>query len=319
MRTAAMACDTRRGAWEEPVSLHHGVVLFRVGNVSVATFGLLAALGVTAGAWVACVRQIQAGMAPSRYAPVLFLVLPTLSIVGSRLFALGLDWHRVRHLSWARHGFAFQGGFILTVAGVAALAAVYHLELLLLMDTFVLGVPLGHSLGRIGCFTYGCCHGRPTRSPLCVRYTNPESKAVWQSGLAGVPLYPTQVYSAVGNLVLFCLLGVLATRQRCPGELAGIYLTLSSVGRFGIEFLRGVPVRRWLGWSPFQWIAVILFGVGVALWIHASTGTERLLFARGDGLVEALRSSGDLAGYMLLLFLGCFAVFGLHGPRVGRR
>ena len=319
MRTAAMACDPQRGAWEKPGGLQHRVVLFRVGNVSVATFGLLAALGVTAGAWVACVRQIQAGMAPSRYAPVLFLLLPALSIIGSRFFALGLDWHRVRHFSWARHGFAFQGGFILTVAGVAAMAVVYHLDLLLLMDTFVLGVPLGHSLGRIGCLTYGCCHGRPTGSPCYIRYTNPESKAVWQSGLAGVPLYPTQVYSAAGNLALFCLLGALATKQRCPGELAGIYLTLTSVGRFGIEFLRGVPVRRWLGLSPFQWIAAMLFGAGAALWSHASTGTERLLFATGDGLVGVLRASGAMAGYLLVLFVGCFAVFGLHGPRVGRR
>jgi hypothetical protein len=83
MRSMAAQRDAMvvRRANPEPGRVLNRVILLRVGEYSVATFGLLASLGVTAGAWAACTRQIQAGMAPARYAAALFLLLDRKSVV----------------------------------------------------------------------------------------------------------------------------------------------------------------------------------------------------------------------------------------------
>lgn len=299
--------------------LHNRVVLVRWGRFSIATFGLLSGLGGAAATTFAIARQTQAGMEPGRFAVALWLVLPVVVVVGSRLLSLALEWKDLCRAPWQtirRHGFSFQGGLLLVIAGLGVLAMAYELDLLLLFDTAVLALPLGHALGRLGCHTYGCCHGQPTRSPIAIRYTHPESKAVWRAGLRGVALHPTQLYSALGNLTLFAILSWLATQPMAVGALSATYLVLGSLGRFTIELLRGVPVPRRLGLTPFQWVAAVTFVAGLTLAVITSTGEPSLLFA--GRLVDALRMTARHAWAPAWVFVAFLLVFGVHGRRLGR-
>lgn len=301
--------------------LHDRVVLFRWRGLTVATFGLFAAIGGAAGSVLALARMHQTGLEVARFAPTMFVLVPLLAVAGARLFSAILEKEPLLTRPWTllcKHGFCFQGGFVLAAGGVCLTALAFDLRLLLVLDSFALAMPLGHALGRVGCHTYGCCHGRPTRSPLALRYTNPESKAVWRSGLAGVPLHPTQLYSAAGNALLFVLLAALATRPLVPGQLAAAYLVLGPAGRFVIEFLRGVPTTRIGGLSPFQLVALALTTVGLVLFLALTGGTARPLFSELS-FSQALAATAHQAWIPLFAFVALFAALGIQGRRIGGR
>jgi phosphatidylglycerol:prolipoprotein diacylglycerol transferase len=288
--------------------------------VTLVNFGLFAGIGGALGAYLVLARQIQAGMEPQEYALLAFGLIPLLVVVGSRVFVLALEWREfvASPLSTLRKpGFAFQGGFAAGTVGFVVLVWRHDLDPWLLADSFALAIPLGHAFGRIGCLTYGCCHGKPTRSRLAVRYTHPDSKVVRASGLGGVPLHPTQLYSASANLMIFVVLGALATRETHPGQLAGAYLLMEATGRFIMEFLRGIPTSRFLGLSPFQWVSVAVFAAGAAVLGIASTGQTLAPWSAGD-LGRSLGEAATLWVYPLWVFGLFFVAFGVHGRQVGR-
>ncbi len=303
-----------------PRGLHNRVVLARIGGVTIVNFGLFAALGGAAGAYLVLARQIQAGMEPREYALLAFGLIPLLVVVGSRVFVLALQWREfvASPLSTMRTpGFAFQGGFMAGTVGFVVLIWRHDVDPWLLADSFALAIPLGHAFGRIGCHTYGCCHGKPTRSRLAIRFTHPDSKVVRASGLGGVPLHPTQLYSSAANVTMFVVLGALATRETHPGQLAGAYLLMEATGRFVMEFLRGIPTARVLGLSPFQWVSVALFVAGAVVLGIASTGQAVAPWSGGE-LGRSLTEAAALWIYPLWVFLLFFLAFGVHGRQVGR-
>ena len=302
--------------------LHNQVVLLKVGRITLVNFGLFAALGGAIASFLILARQFQAGMQPLRYATLLFVIVPALAIVGSRLYVLALEFREFRKAPFKtlfRPGFAFQGGLATAMLGTIGLAVAYDINPLLFMDTIVLGLPLGHALGRLGCFTYGCCHGKPTQSSLAVCYTNPDSKVTWGSGLSFEKLHPTQLYSAIGNLALFVLLNILAISVPLKaGQLTGLYGLLGASGRFLIEFLRGIPTLRFWGLTNFQFLSLGFVGVGALIWALASAGTPQIVFMSTKDWFEALIQSGQHLYYPLWVFGFIFVCLGIHGRRVGR-
>ncbi len=96
-------------------------------------------------------------------------------------------------------------------------------------------------VARLGCFTYGCCYGRP--SALGIRWTDPEAKPVREHGAADiVPRVPTQLLSSAAAAVLWVtLLVVLHRGSVAPGTVAGLAFVGYGVSRFGIECLRADP------------------------------------------------------------------------------
>ncbi len=299
--------------------LHNKVVLARLGPITLVNFGLITAVGGALAAWLGLARLHQAGLAPERYATLMFISIPLLAVIGSRIFSLALDWRAfldspVRELS--KPAFAFHGGFIGATAAVVGISWYADISLLMLLDAMALAFPLGHAIGRLACHTYGCCHGRPTKLPLAIRYTNPESKAIRLSGMGGVPLHPTQLYSAFGNFALFLVLTAIALGDVRVGQLSATFLILGSTGRFLTEFIRGEPVSKRFGLTPFQWVAIGLFTCGLATAYVASGNAAHAAFADFTLLAESLRySSGTI--YPLLVAVVIFVSFGIHGRQVG--
>ncbi len=97
------------------------------------------------------------------------------------------------------------------------------IALLVLVDAFARAMPIGHALGRLGCLSYGCCYGRPTRRRLAITYRNPLAKAVRIGNLQHVRLHPAAFYEAVLDLGILLAVNaaVLARgaprRTFCPG------------------------------------------------------------------------------------------------------
>jgi len=94
-------------------------------------------------------------------------------------------------------------------------------------DAFAIAIPLGHAVGRIGCFLGGCCFGSATTLPWAVRYTNPASMAPQ----LGVAYTPANLYEAVGILLILGVLLYLRRRGVPSGVLGLTYLVLYPVSQ----------------------------------------------------------------------------------------
>ncbi|NLY36508.1 MAG: prolipoprotein diacylglyceryl transferase [Tissierellia bacterium] len=163
-------------------------------------------------------------------------------------------------------GFVFIGGLIGAGIGIYVFLKIYKkMNALLVLDLFAISLTILHIFGRMGCFMAGCCYGKETTSWLGITFT--------EGGIApyGVKLFPTQLFSVGGNILIFIILISLSQKNKIPGKLIGLYLTMYSTGRFLLEFFRGDQFRGFfLGFSTSQWLSIPLFILGLmTLYISA--------------------------------------------------
>jgi phosphatidylglycerol:prolipoprotein diacylglycerol transferase len=125
------------------------------------------------------------------------------------------------------------------------------------------GIPLAHAFGRIGCFSYGCCYGRPTNSWIGILFP-PDSPA----GILGTKVIPTQLVEASFLFVLFFILKFLNTHKKFNGQIISVYLISYGIFRFVIEFFRADPRGNVFFLSISQFISIILIGLGIFLWLR---------------------------------------------------
>lgn len=157
-----------------------------------------------------------------------------------------------------QHGYVFYGGLIGAVAGVFIYGKAFRLAFWPLADSLVPSVPLGHAIGRAGCFCAGCCYGRPMEPPWGVYF------AAGSSAPYGVALFPVQLLESALDLVLFAALFVYSRKSRADRRVTGLYISGYGVVRFALEFFRGDADRGgfWL-FSTSQWISLAAVPLGL--------------------------------------------------------
>ncbi|MBN1267995.1 MAG: prolipoprotein diacylglyceryl transferase [Kiritimatiellae bacterium] len=160
-------------------------------------------------------------------------------------------------------GLIYYGGFIGGTLAIVLFARRRHLPLPYIADFTVTGLPLGHALGRIGCFLNGCCYGSPSGALPGVQF--PEGSEPWLS-YPDTPLHPTQLYEFGWNLLVYAVLFRAYRRYPRNGRTFCLYLLLYPLGRFALEFLRGDQRLHWLGLTAAQVISLGLLAAGAALW-----------------------------------------------------
>lgn len=249
-------------------------VLLRWGHLTIYTYGVLVATGVLLGLWYARRQAPRAGLDPDQVWNLgIYMVLCALVVAKLWLVALYADYYwshprEILALSTLQSGGTFYGGLL----GALALLFVYthyaKMPLLPLMDTYAAALPLGHAIGRLGCFSAGCCYGKATWLPWGVTFTNRTAAQLVGTPL-GIPLHPTQLYESAAEFMNFVLLWWLARRQRFTGQLFGAYLMLYGAERGLIEFLRGDPDRTMMfngAVSLMQIVSVVMLLSGALLW-----------------------------------------------------
>jgi|GEM_PF-239000 len=134
----------------------------------------------------------------------------------------------------------------------------------LLAGAALASAPLMQALGRLRCLIQGCCHGRPVRpGHLGIMVTNPHSRVSAVSGLRGQALYPTQVYSILGNLIILALLWRLWSLAAPLSLVAGLYLILAGLARFMEEAWRGeTQTAKKMGLAVYQWLSILMVASG---------------------------------------------------------
>jgi phosphatidylglycerol:prolipoprotein diacylglycerol transferase len=248
------------------------------GGIPIYTYGVLVATGVLLGLWYARHYAAHAGIDPERVWNLgIYMVLA--GLVGAKAWYILSDASYYLHhtneifaFATLQSGGTFYGGLF----GALLVAIVYahfnRMPALGLVDSYAAGLPLGHAIGRLGCFAAGCCYGKPTWLPWAVTFTNPRAAELVGTPL-NVPLHPTQLYESGAEFLNFLFLIWLARRQRFRGEIFATFIMLYGFERGMIEFVRGDPGRTLLlrgRFSLMQVVSLLLILLGAWMWRQGS-------------------------------------------------
>jgi phosphatidylglycerol:prolipoprotein diacylglycerol transferase len=239
-------------------------------GTTLATYSVLTALGYLTGiVWLRTQVKNMRGTPALFYSLVATLLFAALA--GGKLGFFLVEWRdfAANPLPMLREwntGWVFWSGFLLACLAGCFYQVWYNKThrpraYLPVADYFGAALALGHVIGRIGCWTEGCCHGRPTGLPWGSAFLNPASSV--PPNLLGVLLFPTQLYEAFGEaaaaavLIGWVLPNIRAARLRYGTAFIG-YILYYSVLRFSIEFLRGDDRGVFLSpaLSPSQWVSL---------------------------------------------------------------
>lgn len=255
-----------------PIHLNLG---FRVFPFYEGAYFFLAILGA---ALLGIRRLKQAGLDPGLFLDSLTWILLG-SFLGARLFHFGF-WELETFLRDPASFFRFWEGGMSITGGLAGgvLASWFCFRRAGYWRYFAALAPavlLGQALGRLGCFLNGDAWGIPTSLPWGIAQPRfgtvipgfltdtrlPSDAWTWSvalgysdpSSLVTVPLHPTQLYEALGDLLLLALVAWQARRSGPTPRVAWLFAGGYSLLRFGLEFLHGDRSGTvWAGMTALQ-------------------------------------------------------------------
>jgi phosphatidylglycerol:prolipoprotein diacylglycerol transferase len=268
--------------------------LFRIGSFPLHTYGVFLALAFLGAIMVTVRLGARDGLPRERiYDLCLWMLLA--SLIGSKALMFFTEPEYRGHpallfsLDFLRSGGVFYGGLIGAVVTGYFLMRRYKLPWWKTADACAPGIALGNVLGRQGCFSAGCCWGKPTTMPWGVKFTELGHEITGVP--AGVALHPTQLYESFAMLIVFFFLLWLHRHRRFSGQVILAYALIYATVRFVIEFFRDDPRGDILGLTTLTGLSTsqmigIIFGVG-ALIILIRRWRNSAAIANADRLAAA--------------------------------
>lgn len=248
-----------------------------LGPVSLRTFGLVVAVGVLIGAWLAARYGEEHGIPrDTTYSLAMRMVIA--GVIGSRITWVAshlddLDSPFEAFAIW-QGGLQFSGGFVFAViAGYPVYRHWNRLTRWHSLDGYAYGLSIGLGIGRIGCYSVGEHFGSRSSFPLAVRY---DGGSVREPLLGSTSLQPgmvfhqTALYELIYMVVLFLVLTyVLYLRKERPGPgvAMAVFCGFYGVARFASDALR-VNDERVLGLTGAQYLCLVLLPTSAWIWFR---------------------------------------------------
>jgi len=239
-------------------------ILFKLGPVTVYSYGLFVALAFTIGTYMIFRGSPKYGVPKDKLWDLIFCILIS-GLVGARLLhvVLNLEYYRkipLQILMFHKGGLAIHGGIIFALLASIIFVLKRGLPLWKTGDLIMQYLPLGQAIGRIGCLFNGCCYGKTTTSFLGIIFPG-----------EGFARYPTQAYSSIALIAAYLFLSYLSNKKdRFGGQIFLTYFLIYSAIRFVIDFLRGDISVVLLGLTASQLISVIIFTAALSIyWFKA--------------------------------------------------
>ena len=250
-------------------------IFLKFSYITIHTYGFFVAMGFLAGILLAKSEAKRMGIDHEKIMDLCFYIMIA-AIAGSRLFYVvinhefflsnPLDIFKI----W-NGGLVFYGGFIVALLTAFIYLKIHKIPVWRTTDIAALSLAMGHFLGRLGCFSAGCCFGKECDLPWAVTFTHPETLAP-----IGIPIHPTQLYSSISNLIIFFFLWFFRKRTKFDGQLFWMYVLIYGIARSLIEIFRGDfrgnPVFELL--SVSQTIGISMSVIAVIMLIYNSSSMK---------------------------------------------
>jgi phosphatidylglycerol:prolipoprotein diacylglycerol transferase len=239
-----------------------------LGRFTIGTFGLLLWLAAVAAGYVLYQNFRRFRIEADAVSIVAFSTV--FGVIGAKLWHVfetpRLLLHSPVAMLFDRAGFAWYGGLlagILTLmwqgrqAGTGALG---------MLDLASPSAAVGYGVGRIGCLISGDGdYGKPTTLPWGMSFPR---------GLVPTfdKVHPTPIYEFLGALVIAAILWQFAAKVggRRLGEVTGLYLVLSGIARFLVEFIRiNPPIFHGLTNAQLASVGSTLLGIALYAWARS--------------------------------------------------
>ncbi len=205
-------------------------VAFEIFGVSVKWYGVIIALAVLIGTFLAERETKRQGLSEETLLDFLIYAIP-LSVIGARLYYVAFSWsdykdNPIKILHFRGGGLAIHGAIITAIVVAIIFCNKRGLDFWTLADICAPSLILGQAIGRWGNYINQEAHGGPTDLP-------------WGIMVDGIKVHPTFLYESIGNLLVFgFLLWYRKNKSKVSGEIFLLYIGLYSLVRFFVEGLR---------------------------------------------------------------------------------
>ncbi|MBU0613523.1 prolipoprotein diacylglyceryl transferase [Patescibacteria group bacterium] len=245
------------------------ITSLEIGPITLQAWGTMLALAFAVGIYLSSRELKKRGGEPDRIIDVSFWVI-LFAVIGARFFyVLGnLDLFRenwIGVLKFWEGGAALIGG----IAGALVVFLIYirkkKIPFWELAEPIVFVLPLSIFIGRIGCFLIHDHMGKITNVPWGMEYID------------GMVRHETTLYNGLSALLLFCLFLVVKrfNWSQTKGFFTTVFLLWYGVSRFITDFFRAddLPTSdpRWFGFTPTQYVSVVMIGISLYLYKHNKT------------------------------------------------
>ncbi len=166
-------------------------------------------------------------------------------MIGAKLPFLLSDWQGfVSGAAWFDNGKTIVSGLVGGYLGVQF--AEWSMGIRAQMcDSLAAPLATAIGVGRLACFSAGCCYGTVTSLPWGVDFGDGQHR------------HPTQLYESAFHLLAAVVLYKFQQRNMFRGRLVKLYFVSYFVFRFLTEFIRPEPAL-WLGLTGYQWAVLVL-------------------------------------------------------------
>ena len=256
---------------------------FRIGNFTIAYYGVIIALGMLIGFYVATHFGKKIGVEDDTLYDI-FILCVVFGIIGARIYYVIFRWdyYQIRPyeiLNIRAGGLAVFGGIILVVIAIAIYSKIKKVNLLKVLDATMIGVTVGQAIGRWGNFFNMEAFGGFTNNIFAMRmrtdYLDPSNityeqnlNLIEENGLEYITAHPTFLYESFLSIVLFLVLVYTVKKHyKFSGQIFATYLIGYGIIRFFIESLRTDSLMLGM-FKVSKLVSVICILVGVGFYIY---------------------------------------------------
>ena len=235
--------------------------LLEIGPLKIASFGTMVALAFLTALFFINRELRRKGINSDLGSSIITAGLVG-GLVGSKLYFVlfetpsGMSWGETFGAIFSGSGLTFYGGFVVAAGTITWVIRRHRAPFLPVADAVGIGLAIGYAIGRIGCQLAGDGdYGIPTDLPWGMAYPDGVVPTLEK-------VHPTPVYETLMGLGIFGVLWSTRQRLQIPGLSFCLYLVLSGLARFAVEFIRLNPRVLW-GLSDAQLISLAAIAVGV--------------------------------------------------------
>ncbi|HCV8574939.1 TPA: prolipoprotein diacylglyceryl transferase [Staphylococcus aureus] len=245
-------------------------VAFNLGPLSVRWYGIIIAVGILLGYFVAQRALVKAGLHKDTLVDIIFYSA-LFGFIVARIYFVIFQWPyyaenpgeiiKIWHGGIAIHG-GLIGGFI---AGVIV-CKVKNLNPFQIGDIVAPSIILAQGIGRWGNFMNHEAHGGPVSRTFLEQLHLPNF-IIENMYINGQYYHPTFLYESIWDVAGFIIL-VNIRKHLKLGETFFLYLTWYSIGRFFIEGLRTDSLMLTSNIRVAQLVSILLILISISLIVY---------------------------------------------------